>query len=298
MSKPTTIIIDGNNQLHRAYNKYNNMHSHKRENTSIIFGFPYILSSILSTFKPDNAFVVFDGGRDKRRIEILPEYKRKDKGLEFDSEGFYRQRDIVLEILTFLDIPFIFERNREADDYIWLLARRLKRKGHNIIIISTDKDFNQLISTKLSIWNPHKKIRFNYKNLVNEVGYEPHQTVSYLSLLGDKSDNIPGIRGFGEKTSLKFVKEFDTIENFISSPDSKFGKLDKAKLTELYKINKELIDIRYFCRSNKLRLPKLPKLRGDIMFKELNRLASRYDITTFSKDNFLKPFLKLNKHDK
>lgn len=295
MSKSKVLVIDGNNMLHRAYYKFQNLRNHKDELTGVIYGFPYILRGLISLHKPQKVIVVFDGGRDKRRMEILPNYKKREPKAGFDPDNFYFQKDKVKELLEMLGVPVIEFKKREADDIIWLVSRKLKRKNHEVVIVSSDKDFNQLITKGISIWNPKADKRFTHLNLKNEVGYEPNECVDYLILEGDTSDNIKGMPGVGPVTALKFIAEKGSIKNYLTDDSIELKKFKRDILEPVYLLNRELIDIRFFCRRNlkevkfKIPTPTLKKVKK----KKLAYFCATYSITTFVKADFIKTFNNL-----
>jgi len=292
------LIIDGNNLLYRAFHKFNTK-SRDGKSTSAIYGFPYILRSLVDLQSADNVMVVFDGKKNKHRMEAFPEYKgtrtATKKARSVDMDNFVDQQTEVKAILQYLGVPVLHKFNHEADDIMWLHARRCKRKGESVVIVSTDKDFNQLLSARVSIWHPWKNKRITHKNIVEEYNYTPEECVDWLSLLGDKSDNIPGAKGIGEKTARKFLDEYGSILNYIKGAGQEMNKFTRREAEELFYRNRTLIDLRYFARhylkQDKINtnIPKGKKVNK----KELAILCSKYDITSFSKDSFIKTFQKL-----
>lgn len=297
MARDKLLIIDGNNLLHRAYNKFSSMVSSDGKKSSIIYGFPFILSPLIRLLKPTDVLVVFDGARDKERLKILPDYKggregkRKD---EFDRDDFEAQKKILKNVLSCLGIPYTTPKGREADDLIWLFCRRYRWKGSSIIL-STDKDFHQLLSHKLSIWHPWKKERITHKNVEKLYGYSPEECVDWLTLCGDKSDNIQGIKGIGPKTARKFLDQYGSLKNYVKGEGPEYKKMTRAAAEEVFLEAQTLINIRKFCRRH---IPQKEVVvdnpsKGYIDDKELRCIASDYSITTFYKPNFIKPFKDL-----
>jgi len=280
--------------LYRAYYKFSDMRSASGTPTGITYGFIYILKSLLATFKPVALYVVFDGGRSKERMAILPDYKNRDKKEGFDKDDFYRQRDLTLELLRCFGVKVIMRKKTEADDMIWLLIRKLKRK-FNITLVSSDKDFNQLLSDAVSIWNPSKKMLITMDNIEAAFGYTHKQCVDYLILDGDASDHIPGMPGVGKKTIEKFFNQYESIESFLSEPDSKFMKWDKGKLKYIYDRNKALIDLRSFVtmylKSSDIKI--INKNNKVIDETELRFICASSSIRTFVKPPFIKEFKNL-----
>ncbi len=299
MDKKKLLVIDGNNLLHRAYHKFKSMKSRSGTKSSMAFGFPFILKSLIQQQKPSDVLVVFDGGRHKERLNVLPNYKDRDEDRDkrgFDKDDFVSQQKDVKKILTCLGIPFVSKKDYEADDIIWLYARKYKRvENGSVVIVSTDKDFNQLLSSKVSIWHPWKNKRITHKNVEEEYGYTSEQCVDYLSLVGDTSDKIPGAKGIGHKTAIKFINEYGSINNYRLGAGKEMNKFTRKQAEELFYRNRTLINIRLFCRRyldiNKIPL-KSPK-GNKIDKKGLATVCRKYSITTFVEPNFLKPFKQL-----
>lgn len=293
--KDKYLLIDGNNILHRAYHQYKNMRSSDGKPSGVVFGAPYILWSLIRNHKPTDVLVVFDGGRDKNRLAVHPEYKKRQPKADFDYEDFISQKTDVQRIFECLGVKMAFKKGLEADDIIWLYARRLSRKGQ-VMIVSTDKDFVQLIDKNISLWNPWKNERISHLNYHKHYKFSPAQCVDYLILDGDKSDNIPGYKGVGEKTAIKFLNDYTSIENYLSDDKLADKKIKKELLVDIYKRNKLLIDIKFFCKTTKLKLTDIPIIKPEkINKKELALVCSDYDINLFSKDDFILTYKKIMK---
>lgn len=294
--KNKILIIDGNNLLYRAYYKFSNLRTSKKVLSGIVYGFPYILNGMIKQQSPDDIIVVFDGGRDAKRMEVCPEYKQRDKKLSFDSENFYEQKEAVVKLLTCLGVKIVQIPKREADDVIWLLTKRLKRKNQ-VVILSSDKDFNQLISESVSIYNPKAGKRITHKNCFGETGYEPHQCVDWLIMDGDASDNIKGLTGVGPAKIKDFFTKFDSIKEYLISSKEEVKSFPRHMLEPVFLRNRVLIDIRlftqrYFDKSELfIRVPK-----QKINKAEFNMICSQYEISSFD-EKFVKNFKKLLKND-
>lgn len=289
--KNKVLLVDGNNLLHRVYHQYKSMRSSDGKLSSMVFGFPYVLNSQINLHRPNKVCVVFDGGRSKRRLEILPNYKNREKKDDFDYENFISQKETVMEMLKYLGVDVYIYPKEEADDVIGILARKYGRNSQ-VVIISADKDFNQLINKNVSVWDPHRKERITHLNCKKLKGYEPEQCVDYLTLLGDNSDKIPGYKGIGEKTAIKFLEYAGSIQNYLDDKTLKF-RIDRQVLADLYIINKELIDIKYFVTKNKLKLKNVDIIKGEFNQKEVRYICADHSITKIQKPEVLSTFKKL-----
>lgn len=285
------MIIDGDNGLHRAYHKYGGFATMDGKPSSVIFGFPYMVRSMITKIKPDKVYCTFDGGSSVHRKAILPGYKDREQRLDFDKENFYSQKEIARQLMMDLAITVVWEIGVEADDLIYRLVR--KHKKDTCIIVSGDKDFHQLINDKVSVFSPHKEIELTPKNLHRYYPYHPHEVVDYLVLTGDKSDKVPGYGGIGEKRARQFLDAHTSIKNYLKTYTPAF-KYDPIKMAEVYRVNRTVVDLAYFYRKH-LRKTPIPILNPDPVLKlaAVAKVAREYQVTTLTKAEFLKTFKDL-----
>ena len=291
------MVVDGNHLCYRAYYKFSNMKTLDGIKTAITYGAPYILESLIRKLAPDKVIVVFDSARHSFRTDLLPDYKHREPKLGFDKEDFFRQRDELIKIFGYLGLPIVKKEGFEADDLIYLVTKRLQVNETEVVIVSGDKDFNQMVNKYVWVWNTSKDFKITYYNMFAKIGYSPNQCVDYLCLIGDDSDNIPGIKGIGEKRAVDFLKEFSSIRNFLKDKESKFGKLDKAMVRESYQISRKLINLDIFYRKF-LKSEKIPYLINPkgVNLKELKKICAKYEINTFTKPDFLATYQSLENH--
>lgn len=291
-NKKTIIIVDGNNLLYRVYFKFAALTNEKGKPTSILYGYPYVLSSIIRRYNPFQVYNVFDGGKDPHRLKKLPEYKQRDKRIDMDIDNFYKQRDMLKNLLPRLKTRVVMKDKREADDLIYSLVKRLKYKFH-IVIVSSDKDFNQLLEKNVVIFNPSAGIELNPKNLKRHVGYEPKECVDYLILDGDSSDKIPGYKGFGPAKIRKFLDSFTSIKSYLEK-ELTVNYVDNEILKQVYKRNRYLIDLKFF---NEKHYPdEIINYKPCLFLKaRLYRYCQRHGISQFLKPEFYKLFQNLEK---
>ena len=256
-----------------------------------VYGFLTITRGLMFKFKPDLVYVVFDGNRDEHRLKLWPDYKQRDKKLGFDPDSFFSQRDDIEDILKALGIKTIREAGYEADDLIYAITR--KHRKDKVIITSRDKDFNQLINENVTVWDGHNQVMLKANTLEKRVGYSPKQCVDYLVLTGDKSDNIPGVKGIGPATASKFLTEFGSIKKFLKN-NGDFGKKGENITWETYNLNRALIDL-------KLHYRKVIKKRGRLQFleenpktklklKKVKSILGKYEIKLAYKPEFIETF--------
>lgn len=280
------LIIDGDNALHRAFHKFSYMKDSDGRSTAMIYGFPMIIGSLIKMFKPDEVVCAFDYGTHERRKQLLPEYKKRDS--HTDRTEFDRQRKITEKLVRNLGIGTVRMKGHEADDIIYWLCRKYKDVAEKIIIVSRDKDFHQLVSKQVHVWNPHEDKMFKF---LNKDGLNPKESLDYLILDGDSSDKIPGYPGVGPVKARKLIKEHGSIQSFLNS-DCEFKGIDKDELRTIYKRNKELIGIKTFWRRN-LKDVEYKVIRKSVNEDVIEKIAKKHNIKTFHKESFLKPFLEL-----
>jgi len=293
-------IFDGNHLAYRALYKFMNLKTLDGVKTSVIYGMPYVAESLIRRLGPDEVVVVFDGGRSSFRKELLPSYKDKPKKLGFDREDFYRQREEGKKIFMAFGLRVVHQWDMEADDLIAMIARRYSKLEWEAVIVSADKDFNQLLMPlvtglhgAVNIFNVSKNKMYEDRTLKKEVGYTPSQCVDYLALTGDKSDNIDGYPGLGPKRTLALLEKYQSVDSFLKSGDS-FGKVDKPKLREIWKRNKKLIDLKYFYRKFLIH-QAIPWVNpnAELNIDLLKHICGIYEINSFLKPQFLNTFKQL-----
>lgn len=289
--KNKLVILDGSHLAYRAYHKFPNLHTLDGVNTSVVYGIPYIVESLIRKFIPDKAIITLDGGRSPFRMGLLPSYKQRDQKLGFDKEDFYRQKDDAMKFMNALGISISGKKGFEADDLIAMISRRYAIRGWDVIIISGDKDFNQLIDDNILVYNTGKNVLMDQFNLIKYTGYDPDQCVDYLCLTGDHSDNIPGYPGIGEIRGVKFLQEFGSVNRFLGS-DNKFGKVDKQKLKEIYKFNRQIIDLKFFYRKFLIK-EKMPIEHGIFNDEKLKKLCRQFETNSFLKPQFINTYKTL-----
>ena len=211
-------ILDAVSFLFRSYFAIRGMTNKKGESTNALYGFIRSVQKIINDFAPESLVAVFDGPNNKeKRVEIYEEYKSNREGM---PEDLVPQLAWSHQYCEAAGIPFISEAGYEADDLIGAIAKWAEKQGIEVFICSSDKDLCQLITDKIFMLNTHKGNLLIDRKKVEELhGVKPEQIVDYLAIMGDKSDNIPGIPGFGPKTAATLLQEYGTLENLLSNLD-------------------------------------------------------------------------------
>lgn len=221
------ILIDGNNLLFRSYyaTAYsgNLMKNSKDFPTNALFGFVNMINKIMNEEKPEYVVVAFDKGKNFRHEEYA-EYK---SGRIETPKDLLKQFPIAYDILDAMGIVSLGVDNYEADDIIGTFARMADEDDmYDATIVSSDKDLLQLISHDVNVKLLKQKdyILMNEQVFFDTYGLKPIRMIDLKALMGDASDNIPGVKGIGEKTALNLLHEYDTIENLYDNIDSVKGK--------------------------------------------------------------------------
>ena len=248
----TIYLLDGHALVYRAFYAMISrpLTTSRGENTSAPFGLARFLIRILDDFQPDYIGVVFDAG-DSYRTDVFPEYKAtREKMPEELALSLPRCRDIV----EGFRIPAIEVEGWEADDVIGTLARQASLEGIRTVIVSGDKDFYQLIDDQTHLLNPGRggaagieETFITPANASERLGVAPRFVTDYLALIGDSSDNIPGVRGIGPKTAPSLIERYGPLEAILQhTHDIEAGRIRKAleQHAEEARLSKQLVTIR------------------------------------------------------
>ena len=222
----------------------------KGQNTSASYGFTNALLKLIEQHDMKHIAVVFDkmDGEGTFRDELYEEYKANR---EPPPEDLLANLPIIKDIVRALDIPVIERAGVEADDVIGTLARRAAEEEADVVIVSPDKDFQQLLSPRISIFKPARQGEefdpITAESFREEHGLEPEQFIDMLALMGDSSDNVPGVYGIGPKTAVKLMRKYDSVENLLAHRDEVSGKRASeglAKHADEALLSKKLVTIK------------------------------------------------------
>jgi DNA polymerase-1 len=204
------LIVDGHAYAYRAFHAIRSLRSPEGRPTNAIYGFVKMLTKMRGAIEPTHSVVVWDGGLNAERMAVLPEYKAQRPEMPDDLKP---QLDEMTGYLKAAGVGSFCREGVEADDYIACLARRATEAGLAVVIASSDKDFMQLVSTRIGLLNPNDKTEAIWTNeqVRAKTGVEPSQIVDWLSLTGDSVDNIPGVPGVGPKTAAELLNQFGSV---------------------------------------------------------------------------------------
>ena len=238
-------IIDGNSILNRAF--YGIMSSKMLQTadgtyTNAVYGFLAIMFKLLEDEKPDYLAVAFDVKHPTKRHEMYKDYKGTRKGM---PDELAMQMPIIKQVLEAMNITIIEKPGYEADDILGTIAKYAEKQGLDVTLLTGDRDSFQLASNKITIRIPRTKNgkteteNFDRNKILEVYGLEPKDLIEVKGLMGDSSDNIPGVPGVGEKTALNLIKEYKTIDNIYSKLENG-EEIAKGKLKENLENNKDL----------------------------------------------------------
>lgn len=257
------LLIDGEGLLHQSFHKFNRFTAPDGTPTGAVFGFFKSLHHYMYRFKPDDMYIVFDNGHSKYRKDILPTYKAHRKNISVDYESLQNQKKQIMQLLRYLRIKYIYDKhklcNYEGDDFLAYLTLKYLPRKSKITLITSDKDFNQLLRGQtVKIYNMRKDQIVMELNCEALFGYKAKDTVDYLTLVGDSSDDIPGYPGIGDKKAKIFLEQFGSIQNYLDGDECLKGDEGHKKMLEVRDKNRALIDLKWFVNQYPLKPEDLP----------------------------------------
>ena len=265
----------------------------KGMDTSAIMGFMNSLFDVIKREKPDHLAVCFDKGGSVERTEMYEDYKaNRDE----TPDAIRIAIPYIQDILKAMHIPSVVLEGWEADDIIGTLSKQAEKEDYKVFMVTPDKDFGQLVSENIFMYRPARMGNgieiWGIPEVQKRFGVErPEQVIDYLGMMGDASDNIPGLPGVGDKTAKKFIKEFGSMENLLANTDQLKGKM-KEKIEdnkELGILSKKLAticidcDVTFNATDYELSIPDFEKVQELFEELEFRRLKDQF-IKLFSAD--------------
>lgn len=225
---PLVALVDGSNYLYRAFYAIPALTNSKGFPTNAIYGFTNMLLKLLRDIKPDYIVVAFDVKGPTTRHEEFTDYKATRKPMPDDLSP---QIPFIKDIIRGFSISVIEKQGTEADDIIGVLSERASKKGWRAVIVSGDKDLMQLVNENVTMVDTMKDKTYDIAAVKERFGVAPDKVVEILGLIGDTSDNIPGVPGVGPKTAQRLIEEYGSLEAVIANADN----LRNVKLRESFK---------------------------------------------------------------
>ena len=225
MGNDKFYIIDGSSYVYRAYFAIRELSNSAGLPTNAVYGFTQMLLKIIKDKKPDYLAIAFDSKGPTFRHTAYPDYKAHRPVM---PDPLALQIPYIHRMVEAFRIPAIMGDGYEADDLIGTLAKKGEAKGLRVVIVTGDKDMFQLVSSGTSVYDTMKEKHYTEKEIREKFGVAPAQVVEIMGLMGDSADNIPGVKGIGEKTAIQLIQQFGTVENLLSRLD----EIKKQKLRQ------------------------------------------------------------------
>lgn len=216
------VLVDGSSYLFRAYHALPPLTNSKGEPTGAVVGVLNMLRRLLDQYQPEYMAVVFDAPGGSFRNEIYSEYKANRPPMD---EELRCQIQPLHDIIRAMGLPLIIEKGVEADDVIGTLAKQATQEGMTTLISTGDKDMAQLVDDHVTLINTMSDKTTDIDGVVEKFGVRPEQIIDYLALVGDSSDNIPGVPKCGPKTAAKWLGQYESLDNLMTHADEIKGKV-------------------------------------------------------------------------
>lgn len=276
----TLYLIDGSSYLYRAYFAIKRLSSPSGFPTNALYGFTQMLLRLLQEHQPTHIAVVFDVSRVTFRTELYPAYKANRSEM---PEDLRVQIAPIRRMIEAFRIPVIDREGYEADDIIGTLAREWERTGGDVVVVTGDKDLMQIVSKQTTLLDTMKNTRSGIPQVLERFGVPPEQVIDILGLAGDSSDNIPGVPGIGEKTAIKLIQQFGSLDALLEQADQVPGKTGERlrEFAEQARLSRQLATI--ICTLD-YHIDQLPLVTEEPDRESLHGLFSEYGFTSLIKE--------------
>ncbi|MET0094058.1 MAG: 5'-3' exonuclease H3TH domain-containing protein, partial [Sedimenticola sp.] len=237
------ILVDGSSYLFRAYHALPPLTNSHGEATGAVVGVVNMLRKLIDEYGPEHMAVVFDAPGGSFRNEMYDQYKANRPPMPDDLR---EQIEPLHDIVRAMGLPLLMVTGVEADDVIGTLASQASAKGMDTLISTGDKDLAQLVDGHVTLINTMNNALMDHDGVVAKFGVKPDQIIDYLALVGDSSDNIPGVPKCGPKTAAKWLGEYDNLDNLVEHADQIKGKVGEylRENLEQLALSRELTRIR------------------------------------------------------
>ena len=228
----TVFLIDGSSFLYRAYYGLRPLHTSKGEPVQAVYSFCRMIRKLISKFGAKHISIIWDSKGKTTRHEMFEDYKANRQAPPSD---IFDQKEWILKIADKAGINQLATSGIEADDIIYSVGKDYEKEGCDIVIVTLDKDMGQMLSEKVFMYDAFKDIVTDVPMFEEKMGLPVKKLPFYFSLLGDASDNIPGVRGVGKKGALELVNQFDSLEDLYDNLD----KVPRPRVKKALEANKE-----------------------------------------------------------
>ncbi|MEJ2697246.1 MAG: DNA polymerase I [Candidatus Sulfobium sp.] len=228
------FLVDGNSYVYRAFYAIRGLTNSEGFPTNAIYGFTNMLLKIIREKRPDGVAVFFDRPEPTARHRMYKEYKAHRPEAPAD---LVRQLPYIRQVVAAFGIPVFEIPGYEADDLIGTVARKAGGAGDSVFIVTADKDMLQLVNERVKIYDPMKDRVLDENYVREKFGVGPERVTEFIALMGDASDNIPGIRGVGEKTAKELLSLFGSIDELLGHPE----RIPKERLKKMVSENSEIV---------------------------------------------------------
>tara|TARA_B100001113_G_scaffold74343_1_gene57854 strand:+ start:14989 stop:17673 length:2685 start_codon:yes stop_codon:yes gene_type:complete len=287
-NKDNFIIIDGSSYLYRAFYALPNLKTSKGLPSGAIHGFANMLNRIINEYEPKYILMVFDAKGTNFRHEIYKEYKANRNSMPTELS---EQTGAIINLVKAYGIHVIQQDNVEADDVIATAVKQIKIKDTQTIISSGDKDLAQLVTDDVVLINNFDSKVLDIKGVIEKFGVKPKQIFDYLCLVGDASDNIPGVNKVGPKTAVTLLEKYKNLDGILKNTNELRGKL-KENIESSHK-TLELAKKLVLLRDNlDINLNQKDLLISPVNEKSLQTIIDKYELKALSKKLNIKPVKK------
>lgn len=279
-TRPTLYLVDGSSYIYRAFHALPNLTNSHGDATGAILGVANMLRRLLQENDPEHIAIVFDAKGPTFRHERYPEYKANRPPMPRELSD---QVEAILEFVNLMGLPLLQIDGVEADDVIGTLSRQAEEQGMDCVISTGDKDLSQLVTEHTRLVNTMTDEHLDLAGVKEKFGVRPDQIIDFLSLTGDKSDNIPGVDKCGPKTALKWLDQYETLDGVVAHADEiggKIGEYLRAALPNL-PLSRELVTID---RHLDLDISPADLLRGEVDQAGLQKVLEKYEFSSWLKE--------------
>ncbi len=243
MEKPILYLIDGSSYIFRAYYALRHLSNSKGFPTNAVYGFTAMLFKFLKDYNPEYLGMVFDSKGDVFRNDIYPEYKANRTA---PPEDLVPQFQKIFDMVDAFNITRIQQEGFEADDLMGTIAKEVSKDSVDVVLVTGDKDFAQLVTDKVTLLDTMKNKETRVNDVIEKYGVLPERVIDVFTLMGDSVDNIPGVKGIGEKTAVSLISAYGSFDELLEHLDELTPR-QKSLIEEhldMARLSKELVTIK------------------------------------------------------